>query len=233
MENVHALPKCVDVRLMVADADSSVRDIVQYCAHEEGWECDAARDGIAALKLLRKQRYSLIILEAELPEIKGDLVCTQIRKSARTPVIFLSRHSSEGDRLAVFQAGGNDFVVKPFFPRELFARARSLLWLCGVRAEARDELVAGNLRIDFYSHIVTVEDRPVSLTPREYDLLAFFCKNQGKAFSRDVLLDLVWGRQFLGTDRTVDTHVRSLRGKIGPCQSYIVTVWGYGYKFEA
>lgn len=220
-----------DVRMMVADADLSVREVVRSCVKGEGWNCDEAKDGIGALKLLRRKKYHLVVLEAELPEINGELVCMQIRKTERTPVIFLSKRSSENERLAGFYAGGNDYLIKPFFPRELTARIKSLLGLYGVSPDLRKILHAGSLRIDLDSHNVMIDERPVQLTPREYDLLLFLCQNQGKAFSRDSLLDLVWGEHFLGTDRTVDTHIKSLRNKIRP-HNYIVTIWGYGYKFE-
>ncbi len=175
----------------------------------------------------------MILLEDALPEISGDLVCTQIRKSTRTPVIFLSKRTSEEARLAGFAAGGNDFVLKPFFPRELVARIRSFFSLYGAACVGQHVLTAGRLSIDTQSHIALLDGRPLALAPREYDLLLFLCRNPNKAFSRDALLDLVWGQDFVGTERTVDTHVKSLRGKLHPYHNYIATIWGYGYKFEA
>lgn len=220
------------VRLLLADSDPTVREILRFCSREEKWHCDEARDGIAALKLLRRSQYSLILLEFELPEINGELVCTQVRKNSRVPVIFLSRRNGEEDRLSSFEAGGNDFVAKPFYPRELIARIKNLLSLSGMGSGSREIVVAGKLQIDTYSHAVTVDERTIQLTPREYDLLLFLSQNPGKAFSRDSLLDLVWGKNFFGTDRTVDTHIKSLRNKIKPYHNYIATIWGFGYKFE-
>ncbi len=220
------------IRVLIADADAAVREIVQFSVQEAGWACSEARDGIAAIKLFRRQAYSLAILDVELPEINGKIVCAQFRKTARIPVIFLSVHRSEENRLAAFDAGGNDYVVKPFYPRELIARARSLISLTGHMAETRHRLAVGPLRIDLDSHLIHLDDALLQLTPREYDLLLFFCQNPNRAFSRNLLLDAVWGEQFIGTDRTVDTHVKSLREKIKPYHNHIVTVWGYGYKFE-
>ncbi|MDR1916191.1 MAG: response regulator transcription factor [Synergistaceae bacterium] len=220
-----------DIRLLVADMDASVREIIRYCVRDEGWVCDEAKDGITVLKLLRRKEYNLIILEAELPEITGEIVCRQIRKSSRVPVIFLGRQTSEEDRLNCFASGGNDFVVKPFFPREMLARIKSFLSLSGA-VTTKKMLNSGNLRIETYSHSVSVEGREIKLTPREYDLLLFFCQNPNKAFSREEILDLVWGKHFFGTDRTVDTHVKSLRNKIRPYHVYISTIWGYGYKYD-
>lgn len=220
------------IRLLVADGDANVRDIVGFCARQEHWLCDEAKDGIAAIKLLRRKQYHLVILEAELPEIDGRLVCGQARKSTRVPIVFVSRRTAEEDRLAAFTAGGNDYLVKPFYPRELIARIKSLLTLCGISGFHHEEVICGAIRIEMLSHSVYVDNRPVQLTPKEYDLLLYFCQNPHHAFSRDALLDAVWGEQFYGTDRTVDTHIKSLREKIRPCHNTIMTVWGFGYKFE-
>lgn len=221
-----------DTKLLVADADPAVREIIRLCAKAEGWLCDNTQDGISALKFLRRAEYHLAILEAELPEVSGYVVCRHLRKSTRMPVIFISRHGNEASRLAGFEAGGNDYVIKPFYPRELVARAKNLMDIWGHSTYAVNTLKAGDISLDLASHQVTVGEREVKLTPKEFDLLLFFLRNQRQAFSRDSLLQLVWGQDFFGTDRTIDTHVKSLRGKILPCQNSIQTVWGYGYKFE-
>jgi len=200
-------------------------------AAEQGWICDDAADGIAALKLLRRMRYHLVVLNAELPDVDGIFVCRHLRKSEMIPVIFTSKSGAETDRLAGFEAGGNDYVIKPFFPRELIARMKNLLTLTGCDTGVSKTVTAGNLRIDISSHTVSLDGRTLQLTPKEYDLLLFFCQHPFQAFSRDNLLDEVWGRDFFGSDRTVDTHVKILRGKLQP-YDYIETVWGFGYKFR-
>ena len=220
-----------DTKLVAADADPNVREIIQLCTKAEGWLCDCAQDGISALKQLRRNTYNLVILEAELPEVSGYIVCRHLRKSANNPVIFLSRHGNETCRLAGFESGGNDYIIKPFYPRELVARIKNLLYIWGNTARSSNIIKAGNISLNLNSHQATVDGREVKLTPKEFDLLLFFMRNQHQAFSRDSLLELVWGQDFFGTDRTVDTHVKSLRSKILPCQN-ILTVWGYGYKFE-
>ncbi|MDR1021564.1 MAG: response regulator transcription factor [Synergistaceae bacterium] len=220
-----------DIRLLVADTDVSVREVLRYCAKDEGWGLDEAKDGIAALKLLRRNQYNLVILDADLPEVSGELVCGQIRKKSRIPVIFTCNRSSEQDRLECFAAGGNDFVIKPFFPREILARVKSFLDLCGTFSSGK-EISSGNPLINTHLHSVMVDDREIKLTPKEYDLLLFFCGHPDRAFSRDDILDYVWGKCFAGTDRTVDTHVKSLRNKIKPYHDYISTIWGYGYKYR-
>lgn len=221
-----------NIKLLIADADPSVRAIVRRCAEDEKWLLDEAKDGIEAVKLLRRKKYHLIILEVELPVIDGFMICENLKHNPDILVIFISKKSSEIDRLAAFEAGGNDYIIKPFYPRELVARIKNLLKLAGIVSMANQFLYSGKLKIDLYSQDVYADNRRIKLTPREYNLLLFFCRNPNKAFSRSMLLDLVWGRQFEGTDRTVDTHVKSLREKIKPYQNYITTVWGYGYKYE-
>jgi len=218
------------IRLLIADADSSVRQVILYCAAEQKWTIDEARNGIEAIKLLRRNHYHLIILELDLPIISGLIVCEQY--CPQTPVIFISRKTAEEDRLAAFAAGGNDFVVKPFFPRELVARVNNLLTMTGANLPNENILKVGQLKIDLHSQNVFVDEKRVRLTPREYNLLLFFCRHKNKAFSRDALLDSVWGAEFDGTNRTIDTHIKSLREKIRPCDNYITTIWGYGYKME-
>ncbi len=221
-----------EVRLLVADADVSVREIVRLATAEQGWLCDDAADGIAVFKLLRRYRYNLIVIDVDLPDIDGIFVCRHLRKNAQTPLIFMSKDGSENDRLAAFEAGGNDYVLKPFYPREMVARIKNLLTLTGCNPSAPKPISAGELRVDTHSHTADfVDGRALQLTPKEYDLLLFFCKHPYQAFSRDVLLDEVWGRDFFGSDRTVDTHVKSLRGKLQPLD-YIETIWGFGYKFK-
>lgn len=222
----------MQVKLLVADADSSVRRIIKVAAAEEGWECDEAANGIAALKLFRHEKYNLVILDADLPELDGKLVCRQMRKVTNIPVIIIGKGELEEERLAAFTAGGNDYVIKPFYPRELIARINSLIILYGKVPEVKKTLDAGKLKIDLLARKVTVEGREITLAPKEYDLLLYLCRNPSVAYSRDRLLTVVWGEDFFGTDRTVDTHVKSLRNKIRPYHYYIVTVWGYGYKFE-
>jgi len=221
-----------DINLLIADTDASIRGIVRIAAKEEGWECDEAVDGIGALKFFRRNHYHVVILDYDLAELNGRIVCRQIRKTSTIPVILLSAQSGEAERLAGFAAGGNDYILKPFYPREVIARVKSLLELYGHAAEPNKTLVQGGIAIDLLSHRVSVDKKEISLTPKEYDLLLFFCQNAGRAYPRDTLLDVVWGEDFYGTDRTVDTHIKSLRGKISPYHHYIITIWGVGYKFE-
>ena len=221
-----------DTRLLVADADTTVRSIIRVAVEEEGWDIFEVSDGITALKLFRRNSFHIAILDYDLPELDGRIVCRQIRKNSNIPVIFLSNHTGELERLTGFSAGGNDYLMKPFYPRELVARIKSLLSLHGHAPEAQKTLTRGEITIDLFSHKAMVENKELNLTPKEYDLLLFLCQNPSKAYSRDALLNLVWGEDFCGSDRTVDTHIKSLRGKLYPYHYYIVTIWGVGYKFE-
>ena len=218
------------IRLLIADADASVRDILLYSFREQGWLTDQARDGVTAVKLLRRNHYRILILDIGLPVIDGLTVCEQF--CVNMPVIFLSRRDAEQDRLDAFAAGGNDFVVKPFYPREMTARVKSLLRLTGVFKQESNIIRAGALRIQMNTREVFIDEKPVKLTPREYDLLLFLVTHKDQCHSRENLLDMVWGQQFDGSDRTVDTHIKSLREKLRPFHTYISTVWGFGYKFS-
>lgn len=221
-----------EIRLLICEADVSIREVIRLSAAEQGWQCDCVGDGITAMKLIRRNNYHLAVLDAELPELDGHVICRQLKKKSLIPVIFISKKGREENRLAGFEAGGNDYVVKPFFPRELVARIKNLLELAHGSTQVEELVEAGKIRIETSSRQVLLAGKHIRFSPKEYDLLLFFCINEGQAFSRAQLLDLVWGTDFDGTDRTVDTHVKSLRNKIKPYQSYIETVWGHGYRFK-
>ena len=221
------------INMLVAEADMNVCEIIKLSAADQGWTINEARDGISAIKLLRRNTYNIIVLSADLPTIDGNMVLTLTRDQVRCPVIFIGKSGAEEDRLAAFDAGGNDYVQKPFYPRELMARIRNLLGLYGIYYQKRDTLVAGPIRIERHSQSVFINDRLIKLTPREYNLLLQLCGSPRHMFSRDALLSGAWGDSFEGGDRTVDTHIKTLREKLRPYQGCIKTIWGYGYKFEA
>ncbi len=221
-----------DIRLLIVDQSSTIRSEIHQLAISQGYTCDEAADGIAALKLFRRNDYHLVILDTDLPELDGGNVCRQMRKMSEVPILFISTRTSEHDRLCAFEAGADDFIVKPFYPRELLARIKVFLYRTGSKTKCVADKVAFNgLFINTVSREVTVDDRPVQLTPKEFDLLLFLSQNPNKAYSREALLNEVWGYCFTGSDRTIDTHIRTLRENIRPYDGYIVTVWGFGYKF--
>ena len=220
------------VKILIAEADMNICEIIKLTVMDQGWTLNEAKDGITAIKLLRRNTYQMVILSADLPTIDGTMVLELARDHVRCPVIFIGKSGAEEDRLSAFESGGNDYLQKPFFPRELLARMRNLLRLFGIFYQKRDTLSAGPLRIERHEQSVFINDRRLKLTPREYNLLLHLCSNPGRTFSRDALLNAAWTESFEGGDRTVDTHIKSLRGKLRPFQGCIKTVWGYGYKFE-
>ena len=221
-----------DIRLLIVDPNSAVRSEIRHVFVSQGYSLDEAADGIAALKLFRRNDYDAVILDTDLPELDGRNVCRQIRKSSAVPILFISDRSGEQEKLCAFEIGADDFLVKPIYPRELLARVKVFLYRTGSQTKSVPSKIAFNgLFINTVSREVTVDERVVSLTPKEYDLLFFLSQNPNKAYSREALLNEVWGYCFTGSDRTIDTHIRSLRDSLQPYDTYIVTVWGFGYKF--
>ncbi|MGI6702835.1 MAG: response regulator transcription factor [Clostridia bacterium] len=222
-------------RILVVDDEPGIREIIREYFAPEGFVVDQAADGVEALKLFEKSRYSLVILDIMMPKVDGWTVCREIRKTSQVPIIMLSARGEEYDKLFGFELGVDDYMVKPFSPRELMARSRAVIrrsQSAQERDAGKNKAVFEGLEINFVSRNVTVNGEPVALTPKEYELLSFFSKNPGRVFSRQQLLSRVWGYDFYGDVRTVDTHVKMLRESLGEYRGYIVTVWGTGYKFE-
>lgn len=220
-----------EVRLLIADGDSETRNRIAEMAQADGYSVDLAADGIAALKLFRRHEYAIIILGGVLPELDGWHVCGQIRKTCDAPILVVSERTGEEDKLSFFRAGVDDYIVKPFSPRELSARIKVFLRRTQASPAIR-RITFDGMCIDTDSHTVYVDGNPVALTPREYNLLLFLASNPHRAFSREAILNEVWGEDYVGTDRTVDTHIKSLREGIKPYQDFIATVWSYGYMFK-
>lgn len=221
------------IRLLVVDPAAEIRALVKSHAVLEGFATDEAADGIAALKLIRRNDYHIIIMEANLPELDAWHVCRQIRKGSRSPIIMISPPCGEDEKLIYYEIGADDFVEKPFSCKELMARIQVLL-----RHSAQHEqytprrLIFEGLCIDTASRTVYIDGENIELTPKEYNLLAYLAQNPNQAMSREMILREVWGEDFFGTDRTVDTHIKTLRENIKPYHNYIGTVWGYGYIFK-
>ena len=223
-------------KILIVDDEARIREMIKEYTSLEGFEVDEASDGTEALKLFKQSPYSLIILDVMMPKMDGWSVCREIRKTSQVPIIMLTARGEEYDKLFGFELGVDDYIVKPFSPKELLARMKAIIR----RSKKVDQNNATaesyrfeGFRIEFNSRNVYVEDNIVSLTPKEYELLNFFVKNRDMVFSRDQLLNSVWGYDFMGDDRTVDTHVKMLRESLRNYRKFIVTVWGTGYKFEA
>lgn len=221
-----------DIRLLIVDKDESARNQIKKLADSLGYAYDAVTDGIMAIKLFRRQDYHLIIMDTDLPMLDGWNVCRQVRKMSDVPIIIVSSNNGEYDKLLAFELGADDYLCKPFSGPELSARIKVFLYRTkGIRPASPSKMTFNGLLIDTISHSVFVDENTIKLTPKEYDLLFFLSQNPNKAYSRESLLNEVWGYEFSGSDRTVDTHIKMLRENIKPYDNYIVTVWGFGYKF--
>ena len=222
-----------DVRLLLVDFDPVYRNTVKEYFIFKGFLVDDAMDGVAAIKLFRRHEYNLILLDTAIPELEGRLVCNLIRKVSDVPIFITSDRCDEEEKLSYYEIGIDDFITKPISREELLARVHVFLRRTSGKKHLSTKTICCNgIHIDKDSRAVYINEKEVQLTPKEYDLLVFLTQNPNKAFSRETLLDEVWGRDFCGSDRTVDTHIKTLRESIKPCQSCIITVWGFGYKLQ-
>lgn len=222
-------------KILIVDDEEMIRNVVREYAEFEGYETDEAEDGMQAVEKCRKNDYDLIVMDIMMPKLDGYSACREIRKSKQIPVIMLSARGEEYDKLFGFELGIDDYVVKPFSPKELTARIRAVLKRAAApEAEKNPDVMRfEGLEINMPGREVIVDGVPAALTPKEYDLLFYLVRNKGLALSRDKLLEEVWGYDFYGDDRTVDTHIKMLRNSIGSYRKFIVTLRGMGYKFDA
>ncbi len=223
-------------RLLITDDEANIRNVVREYAEFEEYEVTEAENGMEAVKLCREQDFDLIIMDVMMPRLDGFSAVKEIRKKKITPVIMLSARGEEYDKLFGFEIGIDDYVVKPFSPKELMARVNAVLnrhKTTQPTENTSQKLKFGGLEIDLAGREVYVDGQRASMTPKEYDLLFYLVKNKGLALTRDKLLEEVWGYDFFGDDRTVDTHIKMLRGSLGAYRKYIVTLRGMGYKFDA
>jgi len=227
-------------KILVVEDDRNLLDTISYNLKKEGYQSLTAADGATALEIARLEKPGLIILDVMLPQIDGFEVCRILRKETAVPIIMLTARTDETDKIVGLDTGADDYMTKPFSLRELLARVRALLrrsQQSNVITEGeKDQINFGNIEIDLKRHRVTVDNRIMELTAKEFDLLAFLAVNQGFVFTREQLLEKVWGYDFAGDTRTVDVHVRWLRQKIETDPSnprHLVTVRGTGYKIEA
>lgn len=221
-------------RLLVVDDEANIRNVVREYAEFEEYEVTEAENGMEAVALCREQDFDLIIMDVMMPRLDGFSACKEIKKRKNVPVIMLSARGEEYDKLFGFELGIDDYVVKPFSPKELMARVKAVLNRHHTAANpvSDQRLQFEGLEIDLAGREVYVDGQRATMTPKEYDLLFYLVKNKGLALSRDKLLEAVWGYDFFGDDRTVDTHIKMLRGSLGGYRKFIVTLRGMGYKFD-
>jgi DNA-binding response OmpR family regulator len=234
------------VKILVVEDEISLQETLAYNLKKQGYEVETVGNGLKALDLARQNQPDLILLDVMLPGMDGFDVCRTLRKEMDTPIIILTARDDEIDRVVGLELGADDYIVKPFSMRELLARVKARLRVLQlmqakkqpveVPPEGEEEnAVFGNLTIDFTRHEARLDDQPMHLKPKEFELLVFLIQHQGRALSRDYILEKVWGWDFVGDSRTVDVHVRWLREKIEvdpAAPQRIVTVRGAGYRFE-
>jgi len=217
--------------LLLIDDEPMIRRMIREYAGSEDFRFLEASDGAEAMDILGNEPVDLVVLDITMPKMDGWTTLHEIRRVSNVPVIILTVRSDERDKFFGFELGADDYLVKPFSLRELFLRIKVFL----KRSEATGAKFSfqhDNFKVDLDSHNVVIDSKSLRLKPKEYDLLAFFIRNPGKVHSRESLLNAVWGYDYYGDVRTVDTHIKCLRDQLGPYKRHIVTVWGSGYKFE-
>lgn len=222
------------VKVLIVDDEPRIRELIRQHLEHAGYACDEAADGSAALVALKKGGVDLVILDVMMPFMDGMNALREMRgQKIETPVIMLTARGEEYDRVSGLEGGADDYVVKPFSPRELVARVKAVLARTLPREKTEGENYAfGGLAVDTAAHTVKIDGAEVDLTPKEFDLLVFLAANKGLALSREKILQKVWNYDYIGEDRTVDTHIKMLRSHLGPYRDLISTVWGIGYKFD-
>ncbi len=220
-------------KLLIVDDEDKIREVIREYAEFSGYAAEEAADGMSAIGMVKLNDYDLILMDIMMPKLDGFSAVKEIQKIKSIPVIMLSARGEEYDKLFGFELGIDDYVVKPFSPKELMARVNAVL----NRVDSSDKLPANlekfdGLEVNFAARTINVDGKRVDLTPKEYDLLFYMIQNKNIALSRDKLLSDIWGYDFFGDDRTVDTHIKNLRNSLGPYRRFIVTLRGVGYKFE-
>lgn len=227
--------------ILVTDDEARIRSIIKKYAEFEGHTITEAGDGMEAVRLCRSESFDLIIMDIMMPELDGFSACREIRKVTNTPIIMLSARGEEYDKINGFELGIDDYVVKPFSPKELMLRIEAIMKRVTAKPAADDavkkpnvvvELDGGGLKADLTARIVYINGERVDMSPKEYDLFFYMLSNRNIALSRERLLSEVWGYDFYGDARTLDTHVKLLRKSLGVYSKYIVTLRGVGYRFE-
>lgn len=220
------------MKLLVVDDEARIRELIKKYATFEQYDVTEAENGMQAVELCRQQDFDLIIMDVMMPDLDGFSACREIRKTSAVPILMLSARGEEYDKLHGFELGIDDYVVKPFSPKELMMRVGAILKRSGAKSESREVVDIGDLRVDFTARRVTLEGKPLDLSPKEYDLLFYLVRNRGIALTREKLLSEIWGYDFFGDDRTLDTHIKLLRRQLGSYADRITTLRGVGYRFE-
>ncbi|MCM1444010.1 MAG: response regulator transcription factor [Candidatus Amulumruptor caecigallinarius] len=217
------------MKILIVDDEALIRNVIKEYCEAENFEVIEAENGIQAIEIVSNDAIDLIVLDVMMPKLNGLSAFKEIKKLKNIPTIMLSARKEEFDKLTGFDLGVDDYVTKPFSPKELIARIKAVL----KRTKNIDNIyIYNDLKMDFKGRVVTVENKELKLTPKEFDLLNYFIQNKGIALSREQLLSNVWGYDFFGDDRTIDTHIKMLRNNLGKYRNLITTVRGVGYKYN-
>lgn len=221
-------------KLLVVDDEKMIRELIKKYAKFEGHQVVEAADGMEAVEKCRVTDYDIIIMDVMMPELDGFSACREIRKFSDTPIIMLSARGEEYDRIHGFEIGIDDYVVKPFSPKELMMRVGAVMKRHESQQgrRAKNSVKIDGLVVDFDAHKVSIDDKVLDMSPKEHELLFYMVKNRGIALTREMLITNVWGYDYYGDDRTLDTHIKLLRKSLGDYAKHIVTVRGVGYRFE-
>ena len=220
------------LKILVVDDESRMRKLVKDFLTKKNFQVLEAGNGEEAMDIFYEEKdIALLILDVMMPKVDGWEVCREIRKNSKVPIIMLTARSDERDELLGFDLGVDEYISKPFSPKILVARVEAILRRTG-QNNPEDVISAGGIVIDKAAHLATVDGKPMELSFKEFELLTYFLENQGIALSREKILNSVWNYDYFGDARTIDTHVKKLRSKMGDKGEYIKTVWGMGYKFE-
>ena len=219
-------------KVLIVDDERAIRELIAKYCQLEGYTYGEAGDGLEAIEKAKQGGYDIIVMDVMMPELDGFSAVREIRKFSNIPVIMLSARTETYDKIHGFEIGADDYISKPFSPKELMLRINAVMSRSAAQPVA-EVFESGKLKVDFTARIVYVDGKPVDLSPKEYELLFFMVKNKGIALSREKLLNEVWGYDFYGDDRTLDTHIKLLRKSLVVCAEYIVTLRGMGYRFDA
>jgi len=217
------------MRILIVDDESNIRSLISKYAVHAGYQADEAANGAEAVEMCRMNAYDLVIMDVMMPEMDGFCACREIRRFSQVPMLMLSARGEEYDRIHGFELGVDDYVVKPFSPRELMMRVAAIIKRAG---GAGDTVTLGDMTVDYTARRVTIAGEDLPLSPKEYELLFYMVRNRGIALTRERLISEVWGYDFYGDDRTLDTHIKLLRRSLGEHASRITTLRGVGYRFE-
>ncbi len=217
------------MKLLIVDDEKLIRDVITEYAKNEKFDTIEAENGQEALDIIKNEEIDLVVLDIMMPKMDGLNFLKEMKKISNIPVIILSARTEEYDKLAGFNLGTDDYLTKPFSPKELIARIKAILKRCGTNLD--NMYIYKDLTVDYEAHSVYINNKELKLTPKEYELLCYFIENKNIALSREQLLSNLWGYDFYGDDRTVDTHIKMLRNNLGKYRDLIITVRGVGYKF--